>query len=407
MPRARTRRRSRDRRPSARARARRVDGSVAPAPAFEVHDPRVYERVLRNGSVGLGRVVRRRMVGHRQSRRLPAARAARSATAPRSTGSAAPRAAARSSTRSRACAAPIRRATSGTCARTTTSATSSSGEYSTTRWRTRARSSTHPTTTLADASRAKFDRIARMAAARARRPTPRDRHRLGRLRTPRGRALRLSGHDDDDLDAPVRVRARTRAAAPVSATGSPFSTPTTGTCAARSTRSSSIEMIEAVDWREYDTFFEHVRALLTDDGTLTMQAIVVPDESFDRLKRHTDFIKAAIFPGGCLPSVGALTAAANRSGDLSAARPRRHRPPLRRDPAALARQPRRHRARAPGPRSRRPLRPVVALLLRVLRSRLRRALHQRGAVVVRGVRHGPRVARRCATRATTPTTARV
>ena len=45
-----------------------------------------------------------------------------------------------------------------------------------------------------------------------------------------------------------------------------------------------------------------------------MQAIVVPDESFDRLKRHTDFIKAAIFPGGCLPSVGALAAAASRNG---------------------------------------------------------------------------------------------
>ena len=45
-----------------------------------------------------------------------------------------------------------------------------------------------------------------------------------------------------------------------------------------------------------------------------MQAIVAPDKSFDRLKRHTDFIKAAIFPGGCLPSVEALTTAANRSG---------------------------------------------------------------------------------------------
>lgn len=76
----------------------------------------------------------------------------------------------------------------------------------------------------------------------------------------------------------------------------------------------AIEMIEAVDWREYDTFFERIRGLLTDDGALAMQAIVVPDGSFDRLKRHTDFIKAAIFPGGCLPSVGALTAAANRGG---------------------------------------------------------------------------------------------
>ena len=73
-------------------------------------------------------------------------------------------------------------------------------------------------------------------------------------------------------------------------------------------------MIEAVDWREYDTFFAHCRRLLADAGALAMQAIVVPDERFDRTKHHTDFIKAAIFPGGCLPSVGALTAAANSNG---------------------------------------------------------------------------------------------
>src|SRR4029078_8487366 len=61
-------------------------------------------------------------------------------------------------------------------------------------------------------------------------------------------------------------------------------------------------------------FFEHMRKLLTDTGTLTMEAIVVPDASFDRLKRRSDFIKAAIFPGGCLPSVGALTEAATDGG---------------------------------------------------------------------------------------------
>lgn len=79
----------------------------------------------------------------------------------------------------------------------------------------------------------------------------------------------------------------------------------------------AIEMIEAVDWREYNTFFECIRNLLTDDGALAMQAIVVPDPSFDRLKRHIDFIKAEIFPGGCLPSVRALTTAANRGGGLA------------------------------------------------------------------------------------------
>jgi cyclopropane-fatty-acyl-phospholipid synthase len=76
----------------------------------------------------------------------------------------------------------------------------------------------------------------------------------------------------------------------------------------------AIEMIEAVDWRDYGAFFECMRGLLADDGLLAMQAIVGPDRSFDRLKRHRDFIKAAIFPGGCLPSVAALTAAAGGAG---------------------------------------------------------------------------------------------
>jgi cyclopropane-fatty-acyl-phospholipid synthase len=76
----------------------------------------------------------------------------------------------------------------------------------------------------------------------------------------------------------------------------------------------AIEMIEAVDWREYDTFFAHCRRLLDDTGALAMQAIVARDESFDRIKHHTDFIKTAIFPGGCLPSVRALTKAANSNG---------------------------------------------------------------------------------------------
>jgi cyclopropane-fatty-acyl-phospholipid synthase len=76
----------------------------------------------------------------------------------------------------------------------------------------------------------------------------------------------------------------------------------------------AIEMIEAVDWREYDTFFERCRALVADDGLVVLQAITVPDVSFDRVKRGTDFIKAAIFPGGCLPSVGALADAATKHG---------------------------------------------------------------------------------------------
>ncbi len=81
----------------------------------------------------------------------------------------------------------------------------------------------------------------------------------------------------------------------------------------------AIEMIEAVDWRDYDAFFAKVRSLLSESGLCVMQAIVVPEASFDRTKHHTDFIKAAIFPGGGLPSVAALTAAANIGGGFALA----------------------------------------------------------------------------------------
>jgi cyclopropane-fatty-acyl-phospholipid synthase len=76
----------------------------------------------------------------------------------------------------------------------------------------------------------------------------------------------------------------------------------------------SIEMIEAVDWREYGTFFSAAHRLLRPGGTLAMQAIVVSDDDFHRAKRTSDFIKKQIFPGGCLPSVAVLDAAAADAG---------------------------------------------------------------------------------------------
>lgn len=75
----------------------------------------------------------------------------------------------------------------------------------------------------------------------------------------------------------------------------------------------AIEMIEAVDWRLYETFFAHVRSVLRDGGTLAMQAIVLQHDRFDRAKYTKDFIKSAIFPGGCLPSISALEKAAQRA----------------------------------------------------------------------------------------------
>ena len=67
-----------------------------------------------------------------------------------------------------------------------------------------------PTDSLAEASVHKLDRLANLLALAARRSRARDRNRLGRLRRPRGDALRLPRDDDNDLATPVRVRATAR-----------------------------------------------------------------------------------------------------------------------------------------------------------------------------------------------------
>ncbi|MHB8488693.1 MAG: class I SAM-dependent methyltransferase [Candidatus Dormibacteria bacterium] len=78
----------------------------------------------------------------------------------------------------------------------------------------------------------------------------------------------------------------------------------------------SIEMIEAVDWRLYDAFFATCARLLRPDGRAVLQCIVIDDREYERAKTRKDFIKQYIFPGGCLPSVTAMTAAATRASDL-------------------------------------------------------------------------------------------
>lgn len=78
----------------------------------------------------------------------------------------------------------------------------------------------------------------------------------------------------------------------------------------------SIEMIEAVDWRLHDTYFSTCERLLKPDGLMLLQAIVIADGSYERAKHHDDFIRRMIFPGGCIPSVTAITASLTRATDL-------------------------------------------------------------------------------------------
>jgi cyclopropane-fatty-acyl-phospholipid synthase len=49
---------------------------------------------------------------------------------------------------------------------------------------------------------------------------------------------------------------------------------------------------------------------------MLLQAIVIPDQRYDRYRRSVDFIQRYIFPGGCLPSVGAICNSLRRVTDL-------------------------------------------------------------------------------------------
>jgi cyclopropane-fatty-acyl-phospholipid synthase len=72
----------------------------------------------------------------------------------------------------------------------------------------------------------------------------------------------------------------------------------------------SIEMIEAVGHRHLPDFFRVCAGRLKPDGLGLIQAITVPDRIFERYVKSPDFINRYIFPGGCCPSMAAMTRAA-------------------------------------------------------------------------------------------------
>jgi cyclopropane-fatty-acyl-phospholipid synthase len=78
----------------------------------------------------------------------------------------------------------------------------------------------------------------------------------------------------------------------------------------------SIEMIEAVGHQYYDTFFAKCSSLLKAQGAMLLQAITIADQRYERAKRAVDFIQRYIFPGSCIPSVAAMSAAIARSTDM-------------------------------------------------------------------------------------------
>lgn len=73
----------------------------------------------------------------------------------------------------------------------------------------------------------------------------------------------------------------------------------------------SIEMIEAVGQQYLDTYFAKCHELLKPGGELLIQAITIPDQRYSDYCRSVDFIQRYIFPGGHLPSIGAMQKSAS------------------------------------------------------------------------------------------------
>jgi cyclopropane-fatty-acyl-phospholipid synthase len=76
----------------------------------------------------------------------------------------------------------------------------------------------------------------------------------------------------------------------------------------------SIEMFEAVGESFWDVYFQQLRDRLKPQGQAGLQVITIQDEHFSHYRRHVDFIRRYIFPGGMLPSPQALKQLGARFG---------------------------------------------------------------------------------------------
>ena len=78
----------------------------------------------------------------------------------------------------------------------------------------------------------------------------------------------------------------------------------------------SVEMIEAVGWQYFDTFFARCSDLLEPEGLMLLQAITVDDRAYEVEKASKSFIREMIFPAGCLPSIEVISRCAARHTDM-------------------------------------------------------------------------------------------
>jgi cyclopropane-fatty-acyl-phospholipid synthase len=80
----------------------------------------------------------------------------------------------------------------------------------------------------------------------------------------------------------------------------------------------SLEMIEAVGWRDLPVFFSVCDRLLEPHGAMLLQAILHPHRVFRVEKAAKGLIRELVFPGGTLPSMYAIERSLARRTDLRA-----------------------------------------------------------------------------------------
>jgi cyclopropane-fatty-acyl-phospholipid synthase len=79
----------------------------------------------------------------------------------------------------------------------------------------------------------------------------------------------------------------------------------------------SIEMVEAVGERWFDTYFRKCSELLEPHGAMLLQSITIRDQHYEQALRSVDFIQRYVFPGACIPSVTALCERVARCTDMT------------------------------------------------------------------------------------------
>jgi cyclopropane-fatty-acyl-phospholipid synthase len=76
----------------------------------------------------------------------------------------------------------------------------------------------------------------------------------------------------------------------------------------------SIEMLEAVGYEYLPSYFAVCARLLAPGGRFALQSITMPAHRFDAYRRRVDWMQTYIFPGSLIPSLGAIAAAARPAG---------------------------------------------------------------------------------------------